>query len=283
MTSGTDPDGPPGAPTAVQCRTWSSATAPDGRRGRAVASGPERARSWRCSARTAPARPPPSRRSRATGTRRRARSGSWGSTRLPDHRAFVAPDGRHAPAGRGLSRASGPARPSVSSPATTRSPRTPTRCSSWWGCGAWPAPRGAGLSGGEQQRLSLALALVGRPEVVFLDEPTAGVDPEGRTAIREVIADLAPRGAVRRAHHPRAGRSRAPGRRVVILATGRLVAEGQSAPSWRAAAGSETVRFDADPPPRHRLAVHRARGDRHRGTTRRVPGGRHRRPGSRRR
>jgi len=51
------------------------------------------------------------------------------------------------------------------------------------------------LSGGEQQRLSLALALVGRPDVVFLDEPTAGVDPEGRLAVRQVIETLRRRGA----------------------------------------------------------------------------------------
>ena len=44
------------------------------------------------------------------------------------------------------------------------------------------------LSGGEQPRLSLALALVGRPEVLFLDEPTAGVDPEGRLVVRDLIA-----------------------------------------------------------------------------------------------
>jgi ABC-2 type transport system ATP-binding protein len=47
------------------------------------------------------------------------------------------------------------------------------------------------LSGGEQRRLSLALALIGKPEVAFLDEPTSGVDPEGRLVIRKVIEALA--------------------------------------------------------------------------------------------
>jgi len=46
------------------------------------------------------------------------------------------------------------------------------------------------LSGGQQQRLSLAMAIVGRPELVFLDEPTAGLDPQARHATWEIVEAL---------------------------------------------------------------------------------------------
>jgi ABC-2 type transport system ATP-binding protein len=58
------------------------------------------------------------------------------------------------------------------------------------GLRAVAATRVRRLSGGERQRLSLAIALAGDPEVLILDEPTAGMDPEARRQARELIAGL---------------------------------------------------------------------------------------------
>src|SRR6476660_10247167 len=54
-------------------------------------------------------------------------------------------------------------------------------------CGRTPYRR---LSGGQQQRLKLAMAVVGRPELVFVDEPTAGMDPAGRRTTWELLEQL---------------------------------------------------------------------------------------------
>lgn len=82
------------------------------------------------------------------------------------------------------------------------------------------------LSGGEKQRLSLALALCARPEVAFLDEPTSGVDVNGRAMIREIVRELADGGcAVVIATHELDETERIADR-VIVFDRGVIVAEG---------------------------------------------------------
>ncbi|MFB7182333.1 ABC transporter ATP-binding protein [Streptomyces sp. NPDC056257] len=62
------------------------------------------------------------------------------------------------------------------------------------GLGARSSVRVKQLSGGERRRLDLALALLGRPEVLFLDEPTTGMDPEGRRDTWALVRELRAQG-----------------------------------------------------------------------------------------
>jgi tungstate transport system ATP-binding protein len=86
-------------------------------------------------------------------------------------------------------------------------------------CAGRPARR---LSGGEQQRLALARALARNPEVLFLDEPTASLDPAGTRSVEEIIARIAASGVkVILATHD-LGQARRLAADIVFLVGGRL-------------------------------------------------------------
>jgi len=102
------------------------------------------------------------------------------------------------------------------------------------------------LSGGQKQRLSLALALVGRPEVVFLDEPTAGMDPHARLTTWEVVTGLQERGTTVILTTHAMDEAERLCNRVAIIDGGQLVALGTPGDLTRSAGDGET-RFTATP------------------------------------
>ena len=109
------------------------------------------------------------------------------------------------------------------------------------GLGAVKATPYRRLSGGERQRLSLAVALVGRPDVLLLDEPTAGLDPEARIAVRGLVADVRAGGAaILLTSHDLTDVERLADRTVIIV-EGKVVAAGTPA-ELMARAGS-AIRF----------------------------------------
>jgi ABC-2 type transport system ATP-binding protein len=102
------------------------------------------------------------------------------------------------------------------------------------------------LSGGERQRLSLALALVGRPELVFLDEPTAGLDPHARATAWALLRELRDRGITVLLTTHAMDEAEQLCDRIAIIDRGRLVASGSPA-ELTAAAADDEVRFSSRP------------------------------------
>jgi len=107
------------------------------------------------------------------------------------------------------------------------------------------------LSGGEKQRLGLALALMGRPELLVLDEPTAGMDPAAKQATRERIASLRAAGTTILLTTHELGDVERLADHVAVLDRGRIVAFGTTAELT--GAGAPRVRF--------RLSTELAEGD----------------------
>jgi ABC-2 type transport system ATP-binding protein len=103
------------------------------------------------------------------------------------------------------------------------------------------------LSGGQRQRLALAVALVGDPEVLFLDEPTTGLDPASRRGLWDVIEALKARGrtVVLTTHYMEEAERLCD--QVVIVDHGKVVAQGTPAELVASFGGAQVIEFEARP------------------------------------
>ncbi|WP_157441093.1 ABC transporter ATP-binding protein [Actinoplanes awajinensis] len=96
------------------------------------------------------------------------------------------------------------------------------------------------LSGGQRRRVDVALGIVGRPELLFLDEPTTGFDPEARRQFWDLIRTLAGDGTTILLTTHYLDEAEALADRLAVLAGGQIVAEGTPATlGGRAAAGAK--------------------------------------------
>jgi ABC-2 type transport system ATP-binding protein len=102
------------------------------------------------------------------------------------------------------------------------------------------------LSGGQKRRLALAVALVGRPTLLFLDEPTTGMDPQARRATWDIIRSVHERGATVLLTTHFMDEAERLADRVAIIDAGRLVALDSPAALTRGASAN-AVRFAATP------------------------------------
>jgi ABC-2 type transport system ATP-binding protein len=97
------------------------------------------------------------------------------------------------------------------------------------------------LSGGQRRRLDVALGLVGRPKLLFLDEPTTGFDPEARRRFWDLIKALEGTTILLTTHYLQEAEALAD--RVAVLAAGRVVAEGRPATLGGRATAQATVQW----------------------------------------
>ncbi|MFD9706296.1 ABC transporter ATP-binding protein [Lentzea sp. NPDC059081] len=103
--------------------------------------------------------------------------------------------------------------------------------------------RAGTLSGGQRRRLDVALGIIGRPELVFLDEPTTGFDPEARRQFWGLIKLLAAEGTTILLTTHYLDEAEALADRVAVLAGGRIVAEGTPQTLGGRAHADATVRW----------------------------------------
>jgi ABC-2 type transport system ATP-binding protein len=103
------------------------------------------------------------------------------------------------------------------------------------------------LSGGQRRRLDVAIGIVGRPELLFLDEPTAGFDPEARRDFHDVVHRLADReeATILLTTHDLDEAERLADR-ILVLAGGTIIADGSADELSRAMAAQSEVRWSRD-------------------------------------